>query len=356
MSNALLLDSLELGSETLKHAPVIKLGPVAPEHPKPSSVNDPPFMRSTWHKDPTNISSLSGWVAYQHMFKGETRPREGRPTAYPAWKQHAFILPRAIAPMVVQHISIKYFRLSWPMWMAAIVYIIAFIAFVAMLAFHMNTLALKYGFLDGQVPRDGVPDARLKLTMLGIFFVATVRPLFCCFIAYDRFEMPYTTPWLPVHMFLYTVIFDFWFYIYHRAMHEIDFLWRFHKTVRVPNDPACLMTIYDFLNAILICSSLDHEEEVICILIIPLLAYLIYPVDFPTLWMSSVYITYSEQQPVTGPVLRPFGVEMIGEDHDLHHRNGWRKSFNYGKQTRIWDKLLGTARPRLEMVDENVDW
>jgi len=82
-----------------------------------------------------------------------------------------------------------------------------------------------------------------------------------------------------------------------------------------------------------------------------------------------VYITYTEvvghsgvrlcqPQPVTGPILRPFGMDMVGEDHDLHHRNGWRKSFNHGKQTRIWDKLLSTARagPRLEMVDENVDW
>jgi len=250
----------------------------------------------------------------------------------------------------------KYFRLSWPMWMAAIVYSIAFITFVAMLAFHMNALALKHGFLDGQVPRDGVPDARLKLTMLGIFFVATVRPLFCCFIAYDRFEMPYIAPWLPVHMFLYTVIFDFWFYIYHRTMHEIDFLWRFHKTHHMTKHPSTLLSAFA-----------DHEEEVIGILIIPLLAYLLYPVDFPTLWISLMYITYTEvvghsgvrlyqQQPVAGPILRPFGVEMIGEDHDLHHRNGWRKSFNYGKQTRIWDKLLGTAQPRLEMVDENVDW
>ncbi|KAF9513343.1 hypothetical protein BS47DRAFT_1344430, partial [Hydnum rufescens UP504] len=279
---------------------------------------------STWYKDPTNrsIGNISGWVAYRHMFKGETRPREGKLTVHPVWKQHAFVLPRAIAPIAIQYISIKYFRLSWPMWMAGIVYSLAFITFVAMLAFHLNALALKHGFLDGQVPRDGVPDARLKLTMLGIFFVATVRLLFCCFIAYNRFETLYITPWLSVHMFVYTIIVDFWFYIYHRAMHEID--------------------------------------EVIGILIIPLLAYLVYPS------ISSVYTTYTEvvghsgvrlyqQQPVTGPILRPFGMDMAGEDHDLHHRNGWRKSFKY---TRIWDKLLSTARagPRLEMVDENVDW
>lgn len=61
---------------------------------------------------------------------------------------------------------------------------------------------------------------------------------------------------------------------------------------------------------------------------------------------------------------------------DLHHRNGWRKSSkyaivlslylascahdvsssSYGKQTRIWDVLFGTTRPRIEMVPENIDW
>lgn len=44
------------------------------------------------------------------------------------------------------------------------------------------------------------------------------------------------------------------------------------------------------------------------------------------------------------------------KDHDHHHRNGWRKSHNYGKQTRLWDKIFGTLRQREEARDENINW
>jgi uncharacterized membrane protein len=64
--------------------------------------------------------------------------------------------------MVIQYISMKYFGLSWPMWMAAIVYSITYITFTVMTVFHLNPLILKHGFFDGQVPRDGIPDVRLK--------------------------------------------------------------------------------------------------------------------------------------------------------------------------------------------------
>jgi sterol desaturase/sphingolipid hydroxylase (fatty acid hydroxylase superfamily) len=38
----------------------------------------------------------------------------------------------------------------------------------------------------------------------------------------------------------------------------------------------------------------------------------------------------------------------------LHHRKGYRKSGNYGKQTKLWDRLFGTEMPRIEC--ENVDF
>jgi sterol desaturase/sphingolipid hydroxylase (fatty acid hydroxylase superfamily) len=44
------------------------------------------------------------------------------------------------------------------------------------------------------------------------------------------------------------------------------------------------------------------------------------------------------------------------EDHDLHHRKGWKNSANYGKQTRLWDKLFGTCAERIELTPENIDY
>lgn len=113
-----------------------------------------------------------------------------------------------------------------------------------------------------------------------------------------------------------------------------------------------------------------------------------------TQWICIVYIAHTEAMGHSGlrasapatpasSFLEPFGLELNIEDHDLHHRNGWRKSFkyassflprlryihsvlilepltplaySYGKQTKMWDTLFGTARPRIECVPENMGW
>ncbi|KAM3445847.1 hypothetical protein NHJ13734_000024 [Beauveria thailandica] len=43
-----------------------------------------------------------------------------------------------------------------------------------------------------------------------------------------------------------------------------------------------------------------------------------------------------------------FDLALAVEDHGMHHRRGSEKSFDYGKQTRVWDHLLGTVYPREE--------
>ena len=47
---------------------------------------------------------------------------------------------------------------------------------------------------------------------------------------------------------------------------------------------------------------------------------------------------------------------LVSEDHDLHHRKGYRKAHNYGKQTRLWDRIFGTCHERIESREENVDY
>ena len=59
---------------------------------------------------------------------------------------------------------------------------------------------------------------------------------------------------------------------------------------------------------------------------------------------------------LTGPFMRPIHCEGVVEDHDLHHRFGWRDSCNYGKQCMFWDAMFGTMGKRLETYDANVDW
>lgn len=56
------------------------------------------------------------------------------------------------------------------------------------------------------------------------------------------------------------------------------------------------------------------------------------------------------------PLLWATGCELIGEDHDLHHRFGYKTSGNYGKQTRLWDRIFGTCKDRVESPLSNVDF
>ncbi|KAF8315651.1 hypothetical protein DL93DRAFT_2078881 [Clavulina sp. PMI_390] len=300
--------------------------------------------------------SYWGFVTDQLRYKGPQVIREGKIAVHPWLSQHMFIFPRAVAPIVLQYISMRAFGYSWPFPVAFGIYAVAFFIFAGSMLRFFNHLGEKHGFLDGEVHRDEVPDARLAWTMGGLMFTNVARPLLGCFVAYDRYEVPHFNLWSPIHMFMFTVILDFWFYIYHRAMHEFDFLWRFHKTHHMTKHPNALLSAFA-----------DAEQDLFDLLLIPLITYLTYPLPFHLWWLTSLYILYVEIAghtglrlfmipAVTGPLLQPLGMEIIVEDHDLHHRNGWRKSSNYGKQTRVWDVLFGTTRPRLEMVSENIDW
>jgi sterol desaturase/sphingolipid hydroxylase (fatty acid hydroxylase superfamily) len=44
-------------------------------------------------------------------------------------------------------------------------------------------------------------------------------------------------------------------------------------------------------------------------------------------------------------------MELCVEDHDLHHRLG-KSGMNYGKQTRIFDRIFGTTSERVECVQK----
>jgi len=105
----------------------------------------------------------------------------------------------------------------------------------------------------------------------------------------------------------------------------------------------------------------------------PILAYatlrvLNIPFDFFMLCICLYYIVYTEVSGHSGlrllmfppltlsPLLAHFDAELSIEDHDLHHRHGWRVSRNYGKQTRVWDRLFGTCSERLESNALNIDY
>lgn len=158
------------------------------------------------------------------------------------------------------------------------------------------------------------------------------------------------------------IVLDFFFYIYHRICHESDFFWRFHRTHHLTKHPNPLLSSYA-----------DFEQEFLEIALIPVLTWSFlrlcgFPMGFYDWWICHQYLIFTEAFGHSG--LRVYtvstgvlpwwhhltGTELTGEDHDLHHRNGWRSSYNYGKQTRLWDRMFGTCAPRVEADKTNVDW
>lgn len=119
----------------------------------------------------------------------------------------------------------------------------------------------------------------------------------------------------------------------------------------------------------------DDIQDSIEWAIVPFLAYQVMNLSFAELWLVSGYTLDVEAMGHSGIraywphpllfVLKPFGMELAIEDHDLHHRyvmvfslvstrptliilSYGRGGKNYGKQTRVWDVLFGTVAPREE--------
>ncbi|KAJ6065322.1 hypothetical protein N7444_000975 [Penicillium canescens] len=229
----------------------------------------------------------------------------------------------------------------------------------------LRELGHKYGFLDGDKhERDGVPDVGVSKTLTSVLLAGFVRPLMTTYLTYNANEAPFSLDWkwIAVEVSLYGIILDFWFYWYHRIMHDVNGLWKFHRTHHLTKHPNPLLTIYA-----------DSEQEFFDIAGIPLMTYFTMkligmPMGFYEWHVCQLYVMFAElaghsglrlhaspPNPLTW-LMRMFDAEMVIEDHDLHHRQGWKKSHNYGKQTRVWDRIFGTCSSRIESVEVNIDY
>lgn len=280
------------------------------------------------------------------------------------WYQHRWILIHAFIPIALQHLYVLYTGRNLSAWQAVALYSVAF-KLNAIRELHiLRNLGHKTGFLDGDVhERDGVPDVGVFKVFKSLISTSTVRPIFTVFLAYSVQRAPSTMNfiWLPIETGCYGIILDFWFYWYHRMMHDVGGLWQFHRTHHLTKHPNPLLTLYA-----------DTEQELFDIAGIPLITYFSmkfmgFPMGFYEWWICHQYIVFAELAGHSGLrivatppnpfnwLLRAFGAELIIEDHDLHHRKGWKSSSNYGKQTRLWDRVFGTCRERVECYEHNID-
>ncbi|KAI2787266.1 Fatty acid hydroxylase vlmA [Penicillium oxalicum] len=227
------------------------------------------------------------------------------------------------------------------------------------------TLGHIYGFLDGDKhERDGIPDVGVTKVVASLYKTTGSRLVLATYLTYNRNVLPsqMNWAWLPLEIGLYGIVLDFWFYWYHRIMHDVSFLWKFHRTHHLTKHPNPLLAAYA-----------DHEQEFFDMVGVPLMTWITLrtmgmPMGFYEWWICHQYVAFAEvfghsglRVHLTVPstlswLLQWLDAEIVIEDHDLHHRKGWRKSHNYGKQTRLWDKIFGTCTERVESVADNVDY
>ncbi|KAE8361874.1 hypothetical protein BDV27DRAFT_166546 [Aspergillus caelatus] len=281
------------------------------------------------------------------------------------WSLHRWIIFHASIPLILHQLYVYLTGQNFGPIIAFAFYYYTTRIFTSRELRNLREMGHTHGFLDGDKhERDGVPDVGVSKVLTSVMLASVVRPMMMVYLTYTATNAPASISWrwLPVEVSLYGIVLDFWFYWYHRIMHDVNGLWKYHRTHHLTKHPNPLLTIYA-----------DSEQEFFDIAGIPLMTYFTmkimgFPMGFYEWHVCQLYVLFAElaghsglrlhaspPNPLTW-LMRIFDAELVIEDHDLHHRKGWRKSHNYGKQTRVWDRVFGTCCDRIEGVDANIDY
>ncbi|CAO1636212.1 unnamed protein product [Sympodiomycopsis kandeliae] len=207
-------DTTLIASDPHQNAQQLK---AAPDHVAPS-IGGKNEMKATWHQNDPSTWNLwqrglyrMGALQFLDTTEAPRFATEDPVPYFPIWKQHLWIFPRAVAPLVVHYFILKVFGSFHPLF--AFTHYAVSLAIIGLLTInHAAKLTKVYGFLDGGKARDGIPDIYARKVLWGLAGVVSVRPLFAVFLVYDRHEPPALSIFLPLQMFLYAVVLDFWFY------------------------------------------------------------------------------------------------------------------------------------------------
>ncbi|CAF1180266.1 unnamed protein product [Adineta steineri] len=250
----------------------------------------------------------------------------------------------------------NYFH-TWHPLFAFLFYSVAFLIIITRIADHCHYYMKYYGTFDEHNrPRDYVPDklvTRLVMSVLIYILARTGGGLLLG--GYDRNSPPslgHTISWFfPIKIGVWLIVLDFFFYSYHRMTHTIPFLWKTHSLHHCSKHPTVLQSILA-----------GDIQELIEIFLIPIATSFVLPLTVHEFWIAQCVLIYMEAGGHSGiraywphiilyEVLQPFGMEICIEDHDLHHRYG-KSGMNYGKQTRVFDRIFGTISERIECLQK----
>ena len=285
----------------------------------------------------------------------------------PQWSLHRWVLCYAAIPLAIHQLYSTYTGRALGSFATFNLYFMAFNAMVMYQVHILRRLGHQYGFLDGdQHERDGIPDVGVRKIVQSLYKTTGSRLALATWLTYtpglDHLPSSMNWIWLPLEIGVYGIVLDFWFYWYHRLMHDVSLLWKFHRRHHLTKHPNPLLAAYA-----------DHEQEFFDMVGVPIMTYFTLklmglPMGFYEWWVCHAYIAFVEvfghsglRVHMTVPstltwLLQMLEADIVIEDHDLHHRKGWRKSHNYGKQTRLWDRIFGTCTARIESKAENIDY
>ncbi|KAJ6780031.1 hypothetical protein PWT90_01203 [Aphanocladium album] len=340
----------------------------------PASTKD--SMRSTWRTWDRKHWNHNHWILYSlnpfHVDLDRKVPVHAKTDKVPhvsTFTQHVWILTHAAIVLSIHQIWLSATGIPVPFFGAVSYYTAGFLWVVVRELHTIRKLGHQYGFLDGQHERDGIPDYGVSKVLGAGWKTVGGRMLMAVYLTYSPASSPLqamSSPtwwaWLPFQIGMYGVILDFWFYWYHRAMHDVNGLWQFHRTHHLTKHPNAMLAAYA-----------DEVQEFFDMVGIPFMTYLSFktfgiPLGFYDWFVCHQYIAFTEAGGHSGlrlniqaaspfeSILKYFNAEIAIEDHDLHHRKGWRKSHNYGKQTRLWDRIFGTCHDRIELREDNIDY
>ncbi|KAF5862009.1 hypothetical protein ETB97_012244 [Aspergillus alliaceus] len=329
-------------------------------------------MKSTWRQAPRDEWTIHHWaieclnVHPTDLNKEIPIHQKDEKVPYlPQWSMNLWVLFYSALPLLIHQAYTTYTGYHPGPIAAFNFYFMAFNVIVIYEVHILRRMGHIHGFLDGDKhERDGVPDVGIGKVVTSLYKTTGSRIALAVYLTYNRNQLPANLNWLylPLHIGLYGIVLDFWFYWYHRLMHDVSFLWKFHRTHHLTKHPNPLLAAYA-----------DHEQEFFDMVGIPTMTYFSMramglPLGFYEWWVCHAYIAFTEvlghsglRVHLSAPstlawLLRFFDADITIEDHDLHHRKGWRKSHNYGKQTRLWDRVFGTCIERVEGGEGNVDY
>lgn len=208
---------------------------------------------------------------------------KGKVPVYVEYQQHARLFPIAALPVLARWILMTYMSITIPP-LAMYFFMVAYLA-IFMLSFvqRMKKYTLTYGFLDGEVVRDAIPESLSGKIFHELWVGLLLRPMIAVLLAYNQHAKPKLSLWLPIQLAVFTIIADFVYYWVHRATHEVDSLWHFHRRHHTTKHPVSYMLAFA-----------DEPQEIFDAIASPLIAWLAYPIDFDIMFIWTMYFVSSE--------------------------------------------------------------